>query len=336
MAIGAKKDRKTNKDRLHILREMQKNPYHRFNNAFALMSVIPLLILCYIIVSKLFTVNILAGSIGAFIAFAIFIAVCGYFLTHDIFHEMIAYAARLRQRDELKTKFIASISHELKNPLFVIMGGIENMSGGIYGTINDKQKKMLLLCQDVAHKINKLICTLRDMHRIEAGTMDITRNLCNLFSLVEKQTKEFESMLEQKQIEIRKETFGEDFSLWADENKILQAISDLLSNTIDHTPKGGKINLTVSKENNNLKLEIHSTGPRIPADELESIFDKYKKLDLTQEGFNLGLAITKDIIDMHKGGIWAENHPETGNSFTLVLPRNLRTKKRDRRTQNRF
>ena len=89
---------------------------------------------------------------------------------------------------------------------------------------------------------------------------------------------------------------GDDFSLWADEGKLLQIINNLFSNAVKYTPEKGSINLEISREEDFMKLMVQNTGAYIPETELESIFDRYKRLDTTQDGSGLGLAVTKDIV----------------------------------------
>ncbi|MCK4852505.1 MAG: HAMP domain-containing histidine kinase [Candidatus Omnitrophica bacterium] len=309
------------------LKDFRKNPYARFHNAFALMSVIPFLVLFYIIVAKLFSINILIGSIGFLVFLAIFITIIGYLLTHDILHGLVSHIMQLRQHDKSRSKFIASVFHELVNPLFMIRGSIENMTGGIYGTITDKQKEILHLCQNVTGRMSRLTSSLMDMHKIEAGVVDIHRTSFDLQEMLEKQEKEFEIRLKGKGIKIEKQIHGENFHLWADKDKISQVINNLLGNAAKYTPDNCRINVLLSRETDIVKLVIHNTGSHIPQHELENIFDKYKRLHSSEDGAGLGLAIVKDIIDLHRGSIWAESHPETGTRFIVTLPCNLRKKR---------
>ena len=307
-----------------IFKELKSNPYHRLNTAFALMSILPLLIFLYILVSKLFTINVLAGVIGLLFALALYIAICGYLLTHDIFVKMISYAARLRARETNKSKFIAIVSHELLDPITGIMGNIENMTGGIYGDLTCEQENTLNLCLNMANRMKKLANSLTDMHKIEAGITELSRKPCNLLHLVENQLKEMQILFKAKKISHHIRAIGGNFSLYADEDKLSQVVHNLLSNSIKYSNEGGAIEISIAKNDSVLRLEIRNNGPLIPRDDLENIFDKYIRLYTAEEGLGLGLAIIKDIVALHKGHIWAESSPREGNKFIVELPSDLR------------
>jgi len=310
-----------------LFRELKSNPYHRLNTSFALMSILPLLIFLYILVSKLFTINILAGMIGLLFALAFYIAICGYLLTHDIFAKVISYAAKLRRRETTKSKFIAIISHELLDPITGIMGNIENMTGGIYGSLTYEQENTLNLCLNMANRMKKLANSLTDIHKIEAGITELERKPCNLLHLVENQIKEMHILFKAKKISHQIRAIGDNFSLYADSDKISQVIHNLLANSIKYSDEGGVIEITAAKNDSLLRLEIRNNGPLIPQDEIDNIFDKYIRLYTSEEGLGLGLAIIKDIVSLHKGHIWAESTPTDGNKFIVELPTDLRRNK---------
>ncbi|MDP8298283.1 MAG: HAMP domain-containing sensor histidine kinase [Candidatus Tantalella remota] len=306
------------------MENLKETSFHRFNLGFALMSVIPLLVFFYILITKLFSLNILIGSIGMLVGISLCVTIFGYILTHDLLSHMITHMLRLRKQDKSKSRFIAIVSHELMNPITAIMGNIENMSSGIHGELTEDQRKTLELCQSMAKRMNKLAGGLIEMHKIEAGMITMDRSRFNLLELVKGQEDEFELKLKKKNIKFFNRTRGGDFYLWADEDKIAQVIHNLLGNSVKYTPVEGAINLELSKEDDFLKVVIHNTGPRIPTDKLDNIFDKYIRLETSEEGAGLGLAITKDIVDMHKGRIWAENDINEGTRFVVALPCDLR------------
>ncbi len=316
------------KEKDMVMKDIRRDPFIRLNNAFALMSIIPLLIFFYIIVAHLFTISVLAGVIGLLVSLAIILAVGGYLLTHNLLSELVGYAVRLRRVDKSRSKFIAEASHELKNPIFMLLGNIENLAKGVYGSPTEKQQKILQMCRDIAQRMNIMTCSLLDAHKLEAGVVDVTRKLCNMLQMVDEQAQEFEIKLKEKNITLKKNLVGEGFRFWADESKILQVINNLLANAVKYTPKGGAITITIAQEEESIRLTVHNTGPHIPPHELDTIFDKYKRLDASEEGAGLGLAITKDLVDLHCGSIWAESDPEEGNTFIVLLPSDLRKIKR--------
>jgi len=311
-----------------VLQEMKENPFSKFNLAFSLMSVLPFLVFFYLLPTKLFTFNVLIGDVGLILSIAIFIALCGFFIGYsiirNILNRVIFYAAQAKHSDQLKSVFVATVSHELKNPLTIIKTNISNIKNGLAGQINQAQEDILGTCHRIIDRINRLINDLLDLHKIEAGMLDVKRKLCNLEEILQKQVEEFEALLSKKRIKVRKEMTGADLSLWADEDKLIQVIGNLLSNAIKYTPDEGTIDLKLYPSDGLVRLELVNTGEPIPQDKLDKIFDKFHRLDYSQEGTGLGLSITKDIVEMHKGKIWAESQPEVGNKFVVVLPCDLR------------
>lgn len=315
-----------------VLKELKDNPYQKFNYAFALMSVIPFLVFIYLMVTKLFTFDILIGSVGFILMMSIFVSLCGFWAGYGVIrntlNKLMFYAAQAKHSDQLKSTFVASVSHELKNPLSTIKVNLFTLTKGMLGTINEEQKKILQLCDDTIERMKRLVNDLLDLHKIEAGVVDVKRKLCNLLDLLDKQIKEFESVINNKRIRLSKEVLNKDVCLWADEGKIMQVINNLLSNAIKYTPESGAVSLRIYPAGSFVKLEFMDDAKSIPQDKAESIFNKFERMGKTEEGTGLGLAITKDIVEMHMGRIWVESYPKGGNKFVVVLPRDLRNVKR--------
>lgn len=311
-----------------VLQELKENPYRKFNIAFSLMSVIPFLVFFYLLASRLFTIDIFVGDIGLVLFIAIVISLCGFLVGYNIIKSIlnmiIFYAAQAKHSDQLKSTFVASVSHELKNPLSAIKTNLFNILTGVVGSVNEEQRRILQLCDSVVERMKRLINDLLDLHKIEAGMTDVRRKLCNLLEVLEKQLKEFEVIVNKKRIKFIKEILDENLTVWADEDKIMQVINNLLSNAIKYTPEDGSITLKIYSADGYIKLEFLDTAESIPADKLKKIFDKFERLDITKEGTGLGLAITRDIVQMHRGRIWAESQLHRGNKFVVVLPRDLR------------
>jgi signal transduction histidine kinase len=315
-----------------VLQELDDNPYKRFNMAFALMSIIPFLVFVYIIAARLFTLDIFCGDVGlivfltmavAFLGFSI-----GYRILKNILNKIIYYAAKAKQGDQTKSEFVASVSHELKNPLTVIKITLSNLRDGILGPVSESQKKAIEMVQDVTSRMTQLINDILDLHKIEAGKVEVSRKLCDLSEIMERQANELEVIAEKKHIKMAKNVSGRDLNVWADEDKITRVINNLLSNAIKYTPEAGSVKMNTYRSDGFIRMEIEDTAAPIPHDDLEKIFDKFKRLESKAEGTGLGLAIAKDIVEMHKGRIWAEHGGAAGtqgNKFVVVLPSDLRS-----------
>jgi len=311
-----------------VLQELKGDPRRKFSVAFSLMSVVPFLVFFYILVNRLFTLDILIGDIGFMLAVTILISVCGFYIGYSIIRsiltKIIVYAARVKHSDQLKSKFVATVSHELKNPLATIRLSIFNMLKGIAGDITSEQKKVLNICRNVIDRMSRLITDLLDLHEIEAGMVSGKRELCNFSQILSEQTKEFDGLFHEKSIRVDKEIVNDQLFLWGDKDKINQVLNNLIGNAAKYTPQGGSVSLKAFFENNLLRLECMNSGPGIPNDKLSKIFDKFERANNQKEGTGLGLAITKDIVEFHKGKVWAEDWAGKGSKFIVLLPCDLR------------
>lgn len=331
--MRSKKTDGTNCDLNLVLQEMRENPYKKFNIVFALMSVIPFLAFVYILAAKLFTFEIFCGNIGAIVFISMMVSLLGFFtgygILKSVMNKVMYYAAKAKNSDQLKSEFVASVSHELKNPLSVIRMNLSNLRDGLFGDVNERQKKAIDLSEDVVDRMAYLINDLLDLHKTESGFVQMRRCLCNVPRIIDRQVEELGQLANTKSIKVTKHVSGPDLFVWADEDKLSRVINNLLSNAIKYTPQTGFVKVKTSRDDRFIRMEVEDTAPTISPDNREKIFDKFKRLETKAEGTGLGLAIAKDIVELHKGRIWAEPAgAEKGNKFVVVLPSDLRSKAR--------
>jgi len=311
-----------------IFQELKENPYKKFNLAFSLMVIIPFLVFFYLLASKLFSISILAGNVGLVLFLTFFISVCGFLLAYNILrnilNKVIFYAVAAKHSDQIKSSFVATVSHELKNPLSSIKMNLYNIFSGLIGVINNEQKQVIEFCQGTIERMLRLVNDLLDLHKIEAGAVDVNRKLCNLVEISEKQIKELEPLINNKHIQLKREFVNKDLSVWGDEDKLSRVVNNLLSNSIKFTPEGQIVAIRLYTEEGFIKIECKDTGPGIAVDQINKLFNKFERLGATKEGTGLGLTITKDIVEMHKGKISVESQLGKGSKFTVTLPGDLR------------
>lgn len=311
-----------------VLQELKENPYKKFHLAFSLMVIIPFLVFLYLLVNRFFSFNILAGNVGLVLFLTFFISMCGFFTGYNIlknvFNKIISYAEQAKHSDQLKSTFVAIVSHELKNPISSIKVNLYNILSGFIGEISNPQKQVIGLCQGTIERMNLLVNDLLDLHKIEAGVVDINRKPCNLIDIFEKQVKELEVLINNKHIKLAREFVNRNLSVWGDEDKLARVINNILSNAIKFTSEGGTVKFGLYTEEEFKRIECTDTGPGIPPDSIGKLFNKFERLGTAKEGTGLGLAITKDIVELHKGKIWVESQLGVGTKFIVVLPSDLR------------
>jgi PAS domain S-box-containing protein len=229
--------------------------------------------------------------------------------------------------NQAKSEFLANMSHELRTPMHSILSfshlGIKNVHQGdlqklnkYFSRISTSGKRLLMLLND-----------LLDLAKLEAGKMEINKVQHNLYSLVNNCIAEQEASLIEKQLEICWEEVCENPQATFDSARIAQVVANLLSNAIKFSESGKKLYFTIcpTQLNNQpaLKFILRDEGPGIPKQELNNIFDKFIQSSKTSTGAGgtgLGLAICKEITTAHNGKIWAENAPQSGAIFFVVIP----------------
>ena len=327
-----KRDKSKALDHKLVIQDLKENPYKKLNIAFSLMVIVPFLAFLYLLTSKLFTINILVGNIGFVLGIAFFISLCGFYIAYgilkNIFNKILDYAFQAKHSDQLKSTFVATVSHELKNPLSSIKINIYNIFAGLIGQINEEQKKVLKLCQVTIERMVRLVNGLLDLHKIEAGVASVKRKSLNLTELSCRQIDELQILADRKNVKIIKEFLDKSLTVWGDEDKLSQAVINLLSNGIKFAPENGAVTLKIYSDDSFAKIECVDTGPGIPDNKVNMLFNKFERLNSAEEGTGLGLAITKDIVELHRGKILVESQVGRGSKFIIMLPRDLRETKR--------
>jgi len=240
------------------------------------------------------------------------------------YHEQIEQSYEyLKEAHRAKTEFISNITHELLTPLTSIRGYTELINDKMIGDINDEQKEKLQIILRNTNQLIGLIHNLSIIAEIENNILELQIKSVSINETIIKILRDIQPQLECKKISIVQDihTLPE---IDGDEEKLATVILNLIVNAIKFTPENGKISITAIEEGDNIRISINDTGTRIPADKLPFIFDRFHLANNTSGkkygGVGLGLIISKAIIEMHNGIIWAESD-ENGSTFNIVLPK---------------
>lgn len=154
-----------------IFQELEVDSYRRFNIAFALMSVIPFLVFLYLLTAWFFTIDVFVGTVGLMLVVSIFIAVCGLFIGYGVLKKLlrtiIDYAAEAKKYSELKSTFVAHVSHDFRNPLYAISSSIKDILEGMPDQVGEDAKKTLEKCQTEMDRMWDLSTHLLDVYEID-------------------------------------------------------------------------------------------------------------------------------------------------------------------------
>jgi signal transduction histidine kinase len=233
--------------------------------------------------------------------------------------------------NQIKSEFLANISHELRNPMHHI---ISYSSYGVNKIERTDKKKLYHYFSQISRSANRLMLLLNDLldlSKLEAGRMEYSFQAGNLLLITREAVAEIENTVDMKGIRVRLTEPDFDVKVKCDQFKIGQVVRNLLSNAVKFSNINGEIKIDFEKaairtSNNNkpaVKVIFQDNGIGIPDDELNVIFEKFVQSSKTKTGAGgtgLGLAISMEIIHAHAGEIWAENNPRGGAVFYFLLP----------------
>ncbi len=258
-------------------------------------------------------INDKAGNITAFLH-----------LAKDITEKM-RYEQRLKELDRMKSDFVSNVSHELRTPLTAIKASVDNMLDGITGPLGEKQARYLTRIKSNTDRLARLINDLLDLSRIEAGKIDLKPTHLLLVTLTKEVAESLRPVAVEKLISLEVASPDIGMTAWADRDKVIQVLMNLISNAVKFTPQHGKVTLAIQKNGNEwVQISVSDTGPGILPKEANKIFAKFYQIaPLGKEktkGTGLGLAISKALVEMHGGKIWVESKVGRGSTFCFTLP----------------
>jgi signal transduction histidine kinase/AraC-like DNA-binding protein/ActR/RegA family two-component response regulator len=226
-----------------------------------------------------------------------------------------AEAARLMELDDFKTRLYTNLTHEFRTPLTVILGLADQIDqpSGIREVLRRNAKGLLRL-------VNQIL----DLAKLEAGQLKLDLALTDIVPYMQYLTESYQSYAAGKQINLVAYMETERLLMDIDEEKLHSVVANLLSNAIKFTPQGGKVILHLREEGGTLLLKVRDNGIGIAAGQLPRIFDRFYQVDGTAtraaEGTGLGLALTKELVELMGGQISVSSQEGKGTEFTVALP----------------
>lgn len=227
-----------------------------------------------------------------------------------------------REAEEIKSTFISIISHELKTPVALIKGYVGTLRREDAVWEREVIQDSLAVIEEEADRLTELIENLLDASRLQAGALKVNASDVNLVTLVEHIAERFSTQTTQHQIVV---DFSAGFPIvLADENRLTQVISNLISNAIKYSKEGGEIRIRGQARANQVVICVSDQGPGIAAEDIPHVFDRfYRSIDAsrTTKGAGLGLFLARAVIEAHGGRIWVDPKPGEGARICFSLPR---------------
>ena len=230
---------------------------------------------------------------------------------------------KLKILDETKTNFLSTVSHELRTPLTSIKAFSEILLDN-QGEDLETQMRFLNIVNEESERLTRMINDLLDIAKIESGRQVWRINYYGIRGLIEESATAVSSLSEKKHIIIEKKIPEGLPEIYGDHDKLVQVITNLLSNALKFTDDEGVIAVSAQVIEDQIRVSVKDNGVGIPEDQIDKVFEKFHQVDSSdtrkKKGTGLGLAICKEIVEQHKGKIWVESQLGKGSTFYFTVP----------------
>jgi two-component system OmpR family sensor kinase/two-component system sensor histidine kinase BaeS len=229
-------------------------------------------------------------------------------------------AASLQSYENERRQTIAAIAHELRTPLSVIQGNLDAMLDGVLPTSEEE----LVLLHRESRLLNRLIDDLRTLSLADAGQLDLQMAPVDLENLITETVERLQLHAEANGIRLKAVTPGDLPQILADEARLSQVLTNLVDNAVRYTPEGTVVEVAARSVSGGVEVSVNDNGPGIPAEDIPRLFDRFwrgeKSRSRATGGSGLGLAVAKQLVQVHGGRIWVGSELNQGTRFTFHLP----------------
>ena len=241
-------------------------------------------------------------------------------LLNSAIHKM---SEQVKEAQRMRQTFVAMISHDLRTPLAAVLGYLELLTLGALGQTSDNINSGADTARRNVERLIRLVSDLLDLEKMEAGKMKMTPRIIYMENIIEKSIATIGELADIKEIKLKYNQT--DAEVFADQDRVIQVIVNLVSNAIKFSPRGETIEINTIEKNEFVETQIIDHGRGVPPEYQEAIFEKYTQIkteDGTRKGgTGLGLPICKLIIQQLGGSIGVQSEPGQGSTFWFRLPR---------------
>ncbi|MEO8383575.1 MAG: ATP-binding protein, partial [Acidobacteriota bacterium] len=224
--------------------------------------------------------------------------------------------------ERMKDEFVSTVSHELRTPLTSIRGALGLLRSGLVGNISERATRMLDIAVTNTDRLVRLINDILDLERISSGGVELHRKWTTATELMAAAVDVVQAEADRSGVSISRQ--DDHTALWVDSDRVVQTLTNLLGNAVKFSPSGSMVRVSGQMKGNGFTFSVSDTGRGIPAEKLESIFERFKQVDASDSrdkgGSGLGLAICRSIVTAHGGRIWAESREGDGATFSFTIP----------------
>ncbi len=270
------------------------------------------------------------------------VVIAGHFFTYSSQHQQVVDQilldrakanletahAQLKELDAFKSTFFANITHELKTPLAMILSPLELMIDGELGKVTDSQKATLQTMLRSGMKLLKLINDLLDLTKLEESRIRLHASEANLTQYLHGLADQVQPLTQRKGIDLTFVAPETPVFVHCDLERLERVFINLLSNAAKFTPQEGHIALTLREVPGGVEVEVKDDGPGFPSDKAVQVFERFFQVDQSGTrrygGTGIGLALAKELVELHGGRIWAKSEVGQGATFTVFLRTGLK------------
>lgn len=236
--------------------------------------------------------------------------------------DLNARAVALAASDEARRQLLADVSHELMTPLTAIRGYVQTLAMPGLNADESTRRRYLDIVDAETYKLEAIIGDLLDLARLEGGGGNLVMESVGVRDVFQQVVDRHGPTIDKRGLTVTVSIVPEDLQLRGDAHRLEQALQNIAANALRHAPDGGRVELRGERRGDHIRLAVRDTGPGIPEGHLPHVFDRFYKADPARShaGSGLGLSIVRAIVRRHGGTVSAQNAPEGGAVFEILLP----------------
>lgn len=225
---------------------------------------------------------------------------------------------KLQELDRAKSNFFTNVTHEFRTPLTLIQGPIQNQLKRTNITEVDRQHFEMI--QRNSNRLLTLVDQMFNISKLETGQLKLNISNKPILPFVSTLADSFNFAIQQKEITYKLDVIPSEAESWFDQDALEKIVVNLFSNALKYTPSKGTILAKAELSKDHFYLEVKNTGKGLKPEEQEKLFDRFYQVDNHQQGIGVGLALVKELVELHKGNIKVESRPNEWTSFNLKIP----------------
>ncbi|MDX1634854.1 MAG: PAS domain-containing protein [Marinobacter sp.] len=237
---------------------------------------------------------------------------------------LIEDISQRRRMERLKNEFVSTVSHELRTPLTSISGALSLVAHGSFGALPEQAAKLVNIAHRNSQQLTLLINDLLDIEKLAAGEVTFDRSPQLLATMIDRAVELNQGFADKQRVTLVTEPADPALRVWVAPLRLVQALSNLVSNAIKFSPAGEQVTLATRVMDSNVRIEVRDHGPGVPTEFRDRIFQRFAQADASStrqiRGTGLGLAITRELIHRMDGEVGFDSVPGQGSTFWLQLP----------------